>query len=48
MAKRLAEARKRMEGTPPRTTEEEARLEEAEKEKVAVGSDNTEGRHYDG
>jgi methyl-accepting chemotaxis protein len=48
MAKRLADARKRMEGTPPYTTEEEPGLEEAEKEKVAVGSDNTQGRHYDG
>jgi ABC-type transporter Mla subunit MlaD len=48
MAKRLADARKRMEVTPPYTTEEEPGLEEAEKEKVAVGSDNTQGRHYDG
>ena len=48
MAKRLADAKKRMERTPPYTTEEEPGLEEAEKEKVAVGSDNTQGRHYDG
>jgi len=48
MAKRLAEARKRMKGTPPYTTEEEAKLEEAEKEKVAVGSENSKWRHYDG
>jgi methyl-accepting chemotaxis protein len=48
MAKRLADARKRMEKTPPYTTEEEPKSEEAEKEKVAVGSDNTQGRHYDG
>ncbi len=51
MAKRLAEARKRMEGTKrpaPYTTEEEPKSSEAEKEKVAVGSDNTQGRHYDG
>ncbi len=48
MAKRLADARKRMERTPPYTTEEEPKSEETEKEKVAVGSDNTQGRHYDG
>ncbi len=45
MAKRLADAKKRMEVTPPYTTEEEPRLEEAEKEKVAVGPDYTERRH---
>ncbi len=51
MAKRLAEAKKRMQKISrpaPYTTEEEARSEEAEKEKVAVGSDNSKWRHYDG
>ncbi len=45
MAKRLADARKRMEKIKrpaPHTTEKEATL------KVTVGSDDTNGRHYNG
>ncbi len=51
MAKRLADARKRMDkinSPAPYTTQEETTLAEAEKEKVTVGSDNTKGGHYDG